>query len=54
MLPSLVVEEVRHGVAESLRAQFEPSTELYKDAIRRLIDQPHWICAAGHALCCRL
>lgn len=28
MLPSLVVEEVRRGVAETLRAQFESSTEL--------------------------
>ncbi len=43
MLPSLVVEEVRRGVAETLRAQFEPSTELFKDAIRRLIDTPPWV-----------
>ena len=43
MLPSLVVEEVHHGVAETLRAQFEPSTELFKDAIRRLIDDPNWV-----------
>ncbi|MCA9112310.1 MAG: DEAD/DEAH box helicase, partial [Planctomycetaceae bacterium] len=43
MLPSLVIEEVRRGVAETLRTQFEPSTELFKDAIRRLIDQPNWI-----------
>jgi len=43
MLPSLVVEEVRHGVAETLRAQFEPSTDLFKDAVRRLIDDPNWV-----------
>ncbi|MCP4468207.1 MAG: DEAD/DEAH box helicase, partial [Halieaceae bacterium] len=43
MLPSLVVEEVRRGVAETLRAQFEPSTELFKDAIRRLIETPPWV-----------
>ncbi|MEE4108710.1 MAG: hypothetical protein V2I24_05140 [Halieaceae bacterium] len=43
MLPSLVVDEVRHGVAETLRVQFEPSTELFKDAIRRLIEDPSWI-----------
>lgn len=43
MLPSLVVEEVRRGVAETLRAQFEPSTELFKDAIRRLIEAPPWV-----------
>lgn len=43
MLPSLVVEEVRRGVAETLRAQFEPSTELFKDAVRRLIDTPPWV-----------
>ncbi|MET0076403.1 MAG: DEAD/DEAH box helicase [Candidatus Thiodiazotropha lotti] len=43
MLPSLVIEEVRCGVAETLRAQFEPSTELFKDAICRLIDTPPWV-----------
>lgn len=43
MLPSLVVEEVRQGVAETLRTQFEPSTEHFKDAVRRLIDDPTWI-----------
>lgn len=43
MLPSLVVEEVRRGVAEALRAQFEPSTELFKDAVRRLVDTPSWV-----------
>jgi len=43
MLPSLVVDEVRHGVAETLRVQFEPSTELFKDAIRRLIEDPSWV-----------
>ncbi|WP_295405489.1 DEAD/DEAH box helicase [uncultured Thiocystis sp.] len=43
MLPSLVVDEVRHGVAETLRVQFEPSTELFKDAVRRLIEDPSWI-----------
>ncbi|BCG47908.1 Helicase, C-terminal:Type III restriction enzyme, res subunit:DEAD/DEAH box helicase, N-terminal [Citrifermentans bremense] len=43
MLPSLVVEEVRRGVAETLRAQFEPSTELFKDAVRRLIETPPWV-----------
>ncbi len=43
MLPSLVVEEVRRGVAEILRTQFEPSTELFRDAIRRLIEKPSWI-----------
>ncbi|NEX22948.1 DEAD/DEAH box helicase [Thiorhodococcus mannitoliphagus] len=43
MLPSLVVDEVRHGVAETLRVQFEPSTELFKDAVRRLIEEPSWI-----------
>jgi DEAD/DEAH box helicase domain-containing protein len=43
MLPSLVVEEVRRGVAETLRAQFDTSTELFKDAIRRLIDTPPWV-----------
>ncbi|QVL50020.1 MAG: hypothetical protein KFB96_05990 [Thiocapsa sp.] len=42
MLPSLVVDEVRRGVAETLRAQFEPSTALFKDAVRRLIDEPTW------------
>jgi hypothetical protein len=31
MLPSLVVDEVRRGVAETLRTQFEPSTELFRD-----------------------
>ena len=40
MLPSLVVEEVRHGVAETLRVQFEPSTALFKEAVRRLIEAP--------------
>jgi DEAD/DEAH box helicase domain-containing protein len=43
MLPSLVVDEVRRGVAETLRVQFEPSTELFKDAARRLIEDPGWI-----------
>ena len=43
MLPSLVVEEVRHGVAETLRTQFESSTELFRDAVHRLIDDPNWI-----------
>jgi DEAD/DEAH box helicase domain-containing protein len=43
MLPSLVVDEVRRGVAETLRAQFEPSTALFKDAVRRLIDEPTWV-----------
>ncbi|WP_295608829.1 DEAD/DEAH box helicase [uncultured Lamprocystis sp.] len=43
MLPSLVVDEVRHGVAETLRTQFEPSTELFRDAVRRLIEDPSWI-----------
>ncbi|MCF7992860.1 MAG: hypothetical protein K9M02_20665 [Thiohalocapsa sp.] len=43
MLPSLVVDEVRHGVAETLRVQFEPSTELFKDAVRRLIEDPSWV-----------
>ena len=43
MLPSLVVEEVRRGVAETLRAQFEPSTALFRDAIGRLIDAPPWV-----------
>ncbi|WP_295544392.1 DEAD/DEAH box helicase [uncultured Thiohalocapsa sp.] len=43
MLPSLVIDEVRHGVAETLRTQFEPSTEHFKDAVRRLIEQPGWV-----------
>jgi DEAD/DEAH box helicase domain-containing protein len=43
MLPSLVVDEVRRGVAETLRAQFEPSTALLKHAVRRLIDEPTWV-----------
>jgi DEAD/DEAH box helicase domain-containing protein len=43
MLPSLVIDEVRHGVAETLRTQFEPSTELFKDAVRRLIEDPGWV-----------
>ncbi|MBK5967748.1 MULTISPECIES: hypothetical protein [Thiorhodovibrio] len=43
MLPSLIVDEVRHGVAETLRVQFEPSTALFRDAVRRLIEQPNWI-----------
>ena len=43
MLPSLVVNEVRNGVAEILRAQFEPSTQHFKDAFRRLIDEPTWV-----------
>ncbi len=43
MLPSLVIDEVRHGVAETLRIQFEPSTELFRDAVRRLIEDPSWI-----------
>jgi len=43
MLPSLVVDEVRHGVAETLRTQFEPSTELFRDGVRRLIEDPSWI-----------
>lgn len=43
MLPSLVIDEVRYGVAETLRTQFEPSTELFRDAIRRLIEDPSWI-----------
>ena len=43
MLPSLVVEEVRRGVAETLRVQFEPSTALFKDAVRRLIEAPSWV-----------
>ena len=38
MLPSLVVDEVRRGVAETLRTQFEPSTELFRDGVRRLIE----------------
>jgi hypothetical protein len=29
MLPSLIVDE---GVAETLRTQFEPSSELFRDA----------------------
>ena len=43
MLPSLVVDEVRRGVAETLRTQFEPSTAHFKDAVRRLIDAPSWV-----------
>ena len=43
MLPSLVVDEVRRGVAETLRTQFEPSNEHFKDAVRRLIDAPGWV-----------
>ncbi|MEA3643480.1 MAG: DEAD/DEAH box helicase, partial [Lamprobacter sp.] len=43
MLPSLVVDEVRRGVAETLRTQFEPSTAHFKDAVRRLIDTPSWV-----------
>ena len=43
MLPSLVVDEVRRGVAETLRTQFEPSTELFRDGVRRLIEDPSWI-----------
>ena len=43
MLPSLVVEEVRRGVTETLRVQFEPSTALFKDAVRRLIEAPSWV-----------
>ena len=43
MLPSLVVNEVRNGVAEILRDQFEPSQRHFKDAFRRLIDEPTWV-----------
>lgn len=40
MLPSLVVDEVRRGVAETLRTQFAPSTEHFRDAVRRLVEDP--------------
>ena len=43
MLPSLVIDEVQHGVAETLRTQFEPSTAHFKDAVRRLIETPGWV-----------
>lgn len=40
MLPSLVVDEVRHGVAGTLRTLVEPSTDLFRDAVRHLIGRP--------------
>ena len=43
MLPSLVVDEVRRGVAETLRTQFEPSTAHFKGAVKRLIEAPSWV-----------
>ncbi|MEC8849772.1 MAG: DEAD/DEAH box helicase [Pseudomonadota bacterium] len=43
MLPSLVIDEVRNGLGNTLLTQFEPSTHRFKDAIHQLIDSPAWM-----------